>query len=137
MDFIGGNMSHIVTKWGTANLTKDGYYMITSVKEGNCKKFVHRLVFEDYYKVTLCPWTIIHHKDGNKINNSIDNLEALSRNEHPKRHESARFKEEARVIKNGFARGIRVWALRWQATRMKRSFNREMLEMMADEMNTY
>ena len=127
----------IQTKYGSANLTADGYYMITSVKEGNFRKFVHRLIYEEHHGVTICPWAIIHHKDGNKLNNCLDNLELLSRREHPTKHESAVRKENARVIKNGFARGRRVWSLRWDAQRMKRSFYKEMLEMMADDINTY
>ena len=127
----------IVTKFGSANISEDGYYRITSVKEGNLKKLVHRLIYEDTYKVTICPWAILHHKDGNKLNNDPNNLELLSRREHPTKHKNPRLKDEARVIKNGFARGQRVWSLRWNAERMKRSFCKEMLEMMADEINGY
>lgn len=134
---MGDFMDSIKTKFGSATISDEGYYRITSVKEGNCKKLVHRLIFEDHYKVTICPWAILHHKDGNKLNNSLDNIELLSRMDHPRKHKNPRLKDNARVIKNGFARGIRVWALRWEAQRMKRSFNKEMLEMMADEINTY
>ena len=130
-------MNNIKTKFGTATISDEGYYRITSVKEGNCKKLLHRMIFEDYYKVTICPWAILHHKDENKLNNCLDNLELLSRREHPTKHESAVRKENARVIKNGFARGRRVWSLRWDAQRIKRSFSKEMLEMMADDINTY
>lgn len=130
-------MNNIKTKFGTATISDEGYYRITSVKEGNCRKLLHRMIFEDYYKVTICPWAILHHKDENKLNNNIENLELLSRRDHPRKHKNPRLKDNARVIKNGFARGIRVWSLRWEAQRMKRSFNKEMLEMMADEINTY
>ena len=34
----------------------------------------------------LLPTEIVHHKDFNKINNSIDNLEILTRSEHNKIH---------------------------------------------------
>ena len=127
----------IKTKFGNANISDEGYYRITSEKEGNRNKLLHRLIFEDHCKVTICPWAIVHHKDGNKLNNFPDNLEILSRREHPLRHRNPMLKDEARVIKNGFDYGKRVWSLRWDAKRMKRSFNKEMLEMMADEINTF
>ena len=38
----------------------------------------HRLVYESINKVELTPKDIINHKDGNKINNNINNLELIS-----------------------------------------------------------
>jgi hypothetical protein len=46
----------------------------------------HRLIWEKYYNVCLLPWIDIHHKDYNKLNNDINNLQALSRIEHMKLH---------------------------------------------------
>lgn len=55
-----------------------GYYVI-SISESNkklCK--AHRIIYECYHNVTLLEEETINHKDGNKLNNSIDNLEVLS-----------------------------------------------------------
>lgn len=37
------------TKWGTAKINSDGYYVITSRKEGNNGKRLHRLIARDYF----------------------------------------------------------------------------------------
>ena len=76
----------IETKFGKANINNKGYYDIVSEHEGNFRKKLHRLIYEDYYKVTLLPETDIHHIDGNKLNNNIENLEAISHGEHSRRH---------------------------------------------------
>ena len=74
------------TKFGKANINKKGYYVITSTKEGNNGKRLHRLIYEDYHGITLSPTDDIHHIDGNKLNNNLDNLELLSHAEHSRYH---------------------------------------------------
>ena len=49
---------------------------------------VHRRVYEEYYKCCLLPWIDIHHKDGNKLNNHISNLEPLLHPIHLSIHKS-------------------------------------------------
>ena len=80
----------IKTKFGTAHLNKDGYYEITSTKEGNFHKQLHRLVFEDFYNITLPSSVIIHHEDENKLNNEIWNLVPMSISEHASLHNKGR-----------------------------------------------
>ena len=74
------------TKFGTAILCRDGYYHITSRKEGNCGKKLSRLIYEDYHGVKLSSETHIHHIDGDKSNDDIENLEALTESEHHSHH---------------------------------------------------
>ena len=51
--------SAIKTKFGNATL-KNGYYVISSCKEGNHLKFLHRLIFEDFYKLSKgLEWFIV------------------------------------------------------------------------------
>lgn len=53
------------------------------------KRYVyqHRLVIENFFGRTLSSSEIIHHKDGNKLNNDISNLEYHeSRSSHIKEH---------------------------------------------------
>lgn len=74
----------MITKYGKAHINQIGYYVISSGEYA--KKYLHRLIYEDFYKLTLLSSAIIHHKDGNKLNNSINNLELVSKSEHNKLH---------------------------------------------------
>lgn len=85
----------IETKFGTAYKNSQGYMVISSMKEGNHNKFLHRLVFEDFYKIKLPSNIIIHHNDGDKTNNEIWNLIPLTNEEHSRMHHTgAVFTEE-------------------------------------------
>lgn len=48
----------------------------------------HRVVVENYLGRMLEEWEVVHHRDGNKKNNNIDNLEIMSREEHARHHSS-------------------------------------------------
>lgn len=80
----------MMTPFGSALLCPNGYYQIKSTKEGNKDKYLHRLIFEDYYGVTLLDGVVIHHKDENKENNDINNLEAMYSTEHSSKHNKGR-----------------------------------------------
>lgn len=77
------------TKYGNA-VINHGYYRITSGKEGNHGKPLHRLIYEDYYKVSLLEETDIHHIDGDKLNNNISNLIPMKHNDHCSMHMKGR-----------------------------------------------
>lgn len=47
---------------------------------------LHRYVMECFLGRKLNSNEIVHHKDGNKLNNDINNLELLTRAEHIKKH---------------------------------------------------
>lgn len=78
-------MKNKKTKYGRVGLSLDGYYKVTSIKEGNCGKYLHRLIYEEEYG-KIPDGYHIHHKDGDKLNNNIDNLECLSASNHGKTH---------------------------------------------------
>ena len=75
------------TKFGTAKTssTRD-YYAISSGKEGNYKKLLHRLIWEDFYGMAIPEGYIIHHKNGNKTDNCILNLQLMRSTDHKKLH---------------------------------------------------
>lgn len=75
----------INTKFGNARINNDGYYIISSKKEGNNGKLLHRLIWESIWGKLPEGW-IVHHLDGNKTNNCILNLYGMSRKYHNKLH---------------------------------------------------
>ena len=91
------------TKFGNAKVDNKGYYAITSRKEGNNRKFLHRLVFEDYYNIKLDEefpeGVIIHHEDGNKLNNEIWNLVPIPRADHALIHRVGQKHTEKNILK--------------------------------------
>ena len=75
------------TKWGNATIhKKTGYYVITSSKEGNHGKKLHRLIMEDYLGCEIPEGYLVHHVDENKLNNDIDNLMLVKKQEHTEIH---------------------------------------------------
>lgn len=81
-----------------------GYAMVRNLthplRESNDFMFVHRLVVEEYLReigdyshlvdvdghVVLDPSLVVHHVDGNKLNNTIGNLEVTSLGDHTRQH---------------------------------------------------
>jgi len=61
---------------GYPNRSKLGYILL------------HRYIYQEYYKCCLLKGIIVHHKDENKLNNSIDNLQPVTRGQHNKIHKN-------------------------------------------------
>ena len=49
-------------------------------------QYEHRTIMEEHLGRKLTKNEIVHHKDGDKHNNSIDNLQIMSRQEHSRMH---------------------------------------------------
>lgn len=47
---------------------------------------VHRFLYEKYHKVSLLPWVVIHHINGDKRDNRIENLKPMTPSEHGSTH---------------------------------------------------
>ena len=138
------------TKYGRAKIGKDGRYRITSGKEGNNKKLLHRLIWEDH-NGPIPEGYVIHHIDENKLNNDISNLELMLWSEHnshhmkgkPKSEETrkkiseAKRKGEVRVVKDGFNYGKQQYVLKYNRKRIKRSINKDKLLKEAEELNRW
>ena len=60
------------------------YYEMSSKHGKNIRK--HRLVIAEHLGRELSSDELVHHKDGDKRNNRLENLEILSRSEHVKVH---------------------------------------------------
>lgn len=80
-------------RWkGGVVVNKDGYREIMSRGHPHAKKHTHymlehRLVMEKMIGRYLLPNEVVHHKDGNKLNNSPENLQLFSENAEHLRHE--------------------------------------------------
>ena len=74
------------TKFGKAEINNKGYCQIISSKKGYKGKQLHRLIYEDYYGVSLLSFVYIHHIDGNKSNNNINNLQPMYASDHQRMH---------------------------------------------------
>lgn len=65
---------------------KDGYILIHAPFHPYCDSdgYVreHRLVMEKYFKKFLLPQEVVHHKNNNKEDNRIENLELFKKEEH-------------------------------------------------------
>lgn len=71
--------SHISNKFLKQTLSKQAGYLVYGSKLG----FVHRLV-ATHFIGNIPKGMTVNHKDGNKLNNHVDNLEIVSRSENQK-----------------------------------------------------
>jgi hypothetical protein len=64
------------------------------------KGFVRRniKVFTDHHRCCLLPWSRIHHKDGNKKNDDISNLEGMTWRQHGQHHNPRQDHSDKRCI---------------------------------------
>lgn len=70
--------------WKYTYMSKEGYLVDCTKRDE--KILVHRKIMEEHLGRKLTSDEIVHHKDGNKLNNSIDNLELLTRAEYINLH---------------------------------------------------
>ena len=88
----------IKTKFGSATMDQKGYYRISSSKENNYNKMLHRLIWEDWYGKPIPKGYFIHHLNHQKDDNRIQNLQCVESKSHRKYHSSNPSKETRRKL---------------------------------------
>ena len=53
----------------------------------------HIIIYEEFYRCCILKSSVVHHKDGNKINNNIENLQLMSKSEHIRHHKLEKRKD--------------------------------------------
>lgn len=95
---------------------KNGYVCVKSNHPKNYEGYYyeHLLIMENHINRYLEDNEIVHHKDGNRANNQIENLELMTRSEHGKLHLPAKQREQ--LVNNSNNQGIslergyiRIW----------------------------
>lgn len=83
--------SYICGHGGTKSYTSinhDGYIIMKVSKKGY--RVAQRVLFEQYYNCCLLSWGHVHHINGIKTDNRIENLEGIMNTKHSQLHEKDR-----------------------------------------------
>ena len=78
--------------WKNGKTTKNGYVQISSKTICAKRKFEHQIVMENFIGRELHENEVVHHIDGNKTNNNINNLALMDRTAHARLHSIERWK---------------------------------------------
>jgi hypothetical protein len=117
--------------WKGGHVARSGYRIIS--KRGKTNLYEHRVVAAEMLGRPLKPGEVVHHIDGNRTNNSPENLAVMKRGEHDKMKSGTRAyfhtgpdcEEAARLLfdlgwpKNKIMRALRIHhqtLTRWLAT---------------------
>lgn len=73
------------TKYGNAVINKGGYLYLSKSQKGK-SRLIHIRVWEEFYDKKLPDGYVIHHLNGDKLDNRIQNLQCCSRPNHSKFH---------------------------------------------------
>ena len=109
-----------------------GYYY-SPRKDGSGLDMLHRMVFI-HYNGEIPKGYCIHHKDGNKGNNDISNLECVKRSEHSHYHGVNAPEELAEFRKRNLEENARPAANIWHGSAEGREWHKQHYEQMKDKL---
>jgi len=85
-----GDYNYITPESLRRVLTREAQSTLGVLKKTSYKKYLgrheHRVIMENYLSRKLIKGEIVHHLDGNRHNNSIENLQLMTQSEHIKEH---------------------------------------------------
>jgi len=72
--------------YGELFVNENGYWELRN-KIGS-EKLLHRIIFAEFYDIPLSAISdlVVHHRNGDKLNNNIENLQLLNRSSHALLH---------------------------------------------------
>lgn len=106
-----------------------GYYLNSTIR-----KRMHRYVWE-FYKGEIPSGYEIHHIDKNKANNTIENLECLTIQEHKNEHRENSKELGAKNIESGHLNRIRELASEWHDSEEGRKWHKKHYEKMKHKLH--
>ena len=109
-----------------------GYYLSTK-KIGERRKRLHCYVWETETENEIPSGYAIHHKDHNKNNNEIDNLQIVTSSEHAKIHGQALTEEQKIARKNNIIQNVIPKSVEWHKSEDGREWHKEHYEQMKDK----
>lgn len=80
--------NHVQWKGGRTKHT-NGYILVYKPDHPFAHKgyvYEHRIVYEEHYNCCVLSWIDVHHINGNKTDNRIENLITITRSEHTSQH---------------------------------------------------
>ncbi|MBU1092565.1 HNH endonuclease [Patescibacteria group bacterium] len=102
--------------WKGGSFIQDGYRFVMNKTHPKAVKgyvFEHRLVAEKIIGRPLNKNEIVHHLDGNRLNNTVENIVILSRAEHARLH--LKGKKRTQELKDKVSEGLRRYWLNRKA----------------------
>ena len=108
---------------------KTGYYLNSTIR-----KRLHRYVWE-YYNGDIPAGYDIHHKDKDKSNNDISNLEMLEKAEHRQFHAEHLTEDEKAKLRDNLNKNARPAALLWHKSDKGREWHKQHYNDFADRLH--
>jgi hypothetical protein len=104
-----GKRGPLCKNWKGGRLNKNGYISIRYPSHPQADAggyiFEHIIVYEQYYRLCILPWIIIHHMNGSKQDNRVENLLPMTNSQHHIHHVKNRRRDSKGRFRNVYSSG--------------------------------